>query len=661
MDKKHSKIRKDFNFSQIGISSRKQYLYLIDKKKHLRNVIKKKKKPNYEGLEGDDEDLYEKDEYGEDIFDINYKNKYIDILDEQKEKYLSLKKSCTFISDIDEKNLDRKLHKEKFRYHLIHHNVDYRDDTKLIRKKKENEGPSSSSYHPKMEYVFKKLIYSPQFHKMCGRYDYDILRSQIEEKIDINQKEKKEKEHKRFLRRKEKIKEAMELNAERKNADDASKNSKRGTMVKSNSMVNALSKDNSSLEPARGGDTRNRGKIIKRRISQNESKQDKFLSVLYGNKYKNMMENIKEDENEDKYDNMNKNSSNNIDDNTLSSLGRHKTLSAKKKETIYKTNKSEVDIIYPYSISKNESNLLINNNTNNNTPSLKNQGSILLLNKTNILQNKSISASKEGKNSKIQKNKRNKESVTNSANNSTMNILPKILNKKTVNFDKMISREQLRKLHAVKKQKIYTDLTPKYDYIKPKIIMKVTYNNHIKCKRYKGKDFKSSFNEMIYDADKCINNYNNHFPPKTVYLDKISGRDINNSSPLPMYLQNLTNRVSFNIFDQKSYQMNNYALGKFSEVKSSFNDKKSFNYKLNEQYMRPKDDNQIMNYNQKLFNKLPEYYKINLDNVGRYQNSPGNKIDGFTLKTIKTNKSAINLLSQHEKNIFLSSLDENNV
>ena len=44
MDKKHSKIRKDFNFSQIGISSRKQYLYLIDKKKHLRNVIKKKKK-----------------------------------------------------------------------------------------------------------------------------------------------------------------------------------------------------------------------------------------------------------------------------------------------------------------------------------------------------------------------------------------------------------------------------------------------------------------------------------------------------------------------------------------------------------------------------------------------------------------------------------------
>ena len=56
--------------------------------------------------------------------------------------------------------------------------------------------------------------------------------------------------------------------------------------------------------------------------------------------------------------------------------------------------------------------------------------------------------------------------------------------------------------------------------------------------------------------------------------------------------------------------------------------------------------------------KFPEYYQVNLDKFGKYPFSCGEKIDGFTMKTIKSSKSALNLLTDHEKRIFLSKLNE---
>ena len=129
-----------------------------------------------------------------------------------------------------------------------------------------------------------------------------------------------------------------------------------------------------------------------------------------------------------------------------------------------------------------------------------------------------------------------------------------------------------------------------------------------------------------------------------------------------------------------------------------FNDKKSFNHKLNEQYFN-NDNNDIVSekintimrkikkplYNKKEYGehkslscsniydnnryrifgntnlfrtKMPEYYKVNLDKLGKYPYSNGEKIDGFTLKTIKSNKSSIDLLTDYEKSIFLSRLNE---
>ena len=55
--------------------------------------------------------------------------------------------------------------------------------------------------------------------------------------------------------------------------------------------------------------------------------------------------------------------------------------------------------------------------------------------------------------------------------------------------------------------------------------------------------------------------------------------------------------------------------------------------------------------------RMAEYYEVTLDKFGKYPFSYGEKIDGFTLKTIKSNKSAINLLTEREKRIFLTKLD----
>ena len=56
---------------------------------------------------------------------------------------------------------------------------------------------------------------------------------------------------------------------------------------------------------------------------------------------------------------------------------------------------------------------------------------------------------------------------------------------------------------------------------------------------------------------------------------------------------------------------------------------------------------------------MPEYYKVNLDKLGKYPYTNYERIDGFTFKTIKDNKSAIELMTDEEKRIFLSNLSQN--
>lgn len=718
---------KDFNFSHIGEASAKQYLYLLDKKKHLQNLLKGKKhakliEDDFVDQEEKDiyDELYEKDEYEEDIFDKDYKNKYLQLLEEQKQKYFNLKKSCSFLTntekkevkqnkfDENKKNSNKKLldrfDNDKFKYHLIHHHHDYYLDKSLINAN--GAEPACTSYNPRMEYIFKKIIYSPEFKKMSGRYDHDNLKDKIEKQIEINIKQKRERESKNQQKKLEKIRSSVIL--QKKESKNKEKIINKIELLKrhnswyeksNNSMANLFknSSNNNTIDDEMVNESKNFNKKLFKRTNTMINKEPKLISFGLGNKNSNSnnnknsyesIKNIEEDENEeDNYDFYEKKniSNNNIEGNTLSSANHNKTTSGRKIDSSVNYKNNDTDIIYPYNISKNDSNIFINNNY---SYKKKKTSEINKINSTSYNENKVI---KKRKTNMINSNKRSSSTINNKQNGNNI-ILPSLMNNKVVNFEKMLSRDYIRKLNE-RKVNIYSGLSPNYESIRPKSIMKVIYAQR-HCKKYRNKEFKSIFNEFVFDINKNFNNINNHSKPTDIFLGKMTGREINDNTPLPSYMINQYNRNAFNTFSDKSLEMNNYATGHLKTLKSSFNDKKSFNYKLNEQYYDNDGINEEINTIMKKIkpagntrkeygdykslscsniidskkykiipsnilykNKVSDYYRVNLDKLGRYPFSNGEKIDGFTLKTIKSNKSSIDLLNDYEKSIFLSKLE----
>ena len=134
--------------------------------------------------------------------------------------------------------------------------------------------------------------------------------------------------------------------------------------------------------------------------------------------------------------------------------------------------------------------------------------------------------------------------------------------------------------------------------------------------------------------------------------------------------------------------MNNFSEGHLKDQRSSFNQHKSFNWKLNMNLL-DNENNKIREENNdiiKIYEKikgansmknirrkkiripgqdfmnitlkkasnsiLPEYYRVNLDKVEQNKEFFKNKIDGITLKSnIKNNANA--LLSENDKRLFL--------
>ena len=716
MNPKYKKIfRSDFNYSQIGEASAKQFSYILDKRNHLRELLKEKKlhklvTENFIDQEEKDvyDDLYEKDGYEEDIFDKDYKNKYEQLLEEQKQKYLDLKNSCSYKIDnkkekISKKYLLDKYDNDKYKYHLIHHHHDHYIDKALL---KANEGQlACTSYNPKMEYIYKKIIYCPQFKKMSGRYDQENLRDKIEHQIEINLQHKKETESKLYKKKKEQMKALIKkeklAKIHNKEKLELSKRHLSVIQKRNSNILNTEKLFDNSEELI--NESRNFNKKLFKRTNSMINTLPQFMSFGLKNNNKsnkNSFEDIKnieeeKDENEDynyEYKEKIKNdiTNNFLDGNTLSSANYNKTTSGKRKDSSIYYNNNETDIIYPYNISKNDSNILINNNYLYKKEKKEQKDKIYYLrNEDNNL--KDLNSSKKRV---IAKNKNYKNTSNIS---SKQNLFPSLNNKKVVNFDKMLSREYIRKLNE-QKFNIYSSLSPNYESIRPNCIMKVKYAKK-NFRKNKTKEFKSVFNEFVFDINKIYNNYNNHFPPKDIYIDKLTGRKLDNNSPLPSYLLNQYNRNAFNSFNDKSLEMNNFSNGNLRTLKSSFNEKKTFNYKLYDQYYNNDNNNELSsimikirknilnkknkdneskneckslscsniikeyknkNYDNEylLKGKIPEYYKLNLDKLDKF---PSNldKIDGFTLKTIKTNKSAIDLLTNYEKKIFLSKLNNN--
>ena len=514
-----------------------------------------------------------------------------------------------------------------------------------------------------MEYIYKKIIYSPEFNKMSGRYDNDNLKDKIEKQKENHIKQKKEKESKIHLKKLEKMRKSIimpkkESDLNYDEIDNLMNIVKRHNSLverRNSSMISILKRPSQDKEGNDNNKNNNdESKIIDKKFFKRMHSMiyegTHSFGLINHNNNKNSLEsikNIEEDEKEEHYDIFEKKkiSNNNMDGNTLSSINPNKITSGKKKDSSVNYNNNETDIIYPSNVSKNDSNIFINKNIS--YKKLKNGETKNKNNKSNSFYKE---RPKRQKLYSIVRKSRNNSNIRNKQNK-----LPSLSNK-VVNFEKMLSRAYVRKLNE-RKYNIYSSLSPNYESIRPKCIMKVIYGQKHYKKNRKA-EFKSSFNEFIFDENKYFNNYNNHIPPKNVYLGKTTGRELDNNSSLPSYMVNQYNRNAFNTFNDKSLKMNNFSNGNLKVIKSSFNDKKSFNYKLNEQYFENDNDNiaeeinlimkkikkplinnkneygkvkslscsnmlynkkyKIYGYNSLFSSKMPEYYKFNLDNLGKY-------------------------------------------
>ena len=197
-----------------------------------------------------------------------------------------------------------------------------------------------------------------------------------------------------------------------------------------------------------------------------------------------------------------------------------------------------------------------------------------------------------------------------------------------------------------------------------------------KVNRFQGFDGESTF-----DMNKIFDKYNNHYRAKSIYFNKMTGRQNKKENNLPFYMLNLANRNSCENFNEKSFKMNNYFGGQFKEPLSTFNQHKSFNYKLkmgaknksdknlNLSTEEKNDKNDITNlfikviennknkrktllpkkdFLYKIFKRLPEFYRINLDSI-----TNKNIIDGITFKSYKSNNNGNEILSNREKKLFI--------
>ena len=150
-----------------------------------------------------------------------------------------------------------------------------------------------------------------------------------------------------------------------------------------------------------------------------------------------------------------------------------------------------------------------------------------------------------------------------------------LINKSTVNFKKMLSRAYIDKITSIKEH-IHSILTPNYNAIEPKCIMKVTYTKKIYNENKP--PFKGMSADYTFDMNKLFYKYNNHIPPKTFRFKSFLEGRIN--SNLPLFMVGQYDRNSCETFNDKNLKMNCYANGNLRESRSCFNDKKSFNRKI---------------------------------------------------------------------------------
>ena len=792
--------KKEILYSHAGKVSTEKLSYLLDRKSHIDKILAGKKRTKIVETDFinkeesyDDFDNQINDIEQEDIFTNEYEIKHISDLNEQKLKYFSnVKNPCTYIEskiksksknkdknkkqEIKEKpisnetkakeELKKLIHssnKFNYYYHLLHHT----DNSNYFSEEKDDMfifGPevNATRYNPKLEYIYKKLIYSPSFKLMCGRYDQQIISKNVKNKIEKEKIKKREIER---IKRIQKIRELVNSKLDTIYKYPTFYNEKNNDFIKYNEKIREIKKlkrsqslieEKPAIKDKLLGDVEMEKQLQRGVIPEHHDvriRGEKAFHSQFDNKTIEQLENNSNsfkgsvicDNNTIINEQSLSNNKNNSNYNNNSSINNNN-------ETIYTSNalKNELATLYNTNSNINESNnnsnlnlekyqikntannielnnkyltMRINNYKDNNrnmknqtfyeknfgklnffkrkkfpnikdprktmyTSSTSNMFNYDNINKTSMRMNRTTANKLFSKKDSIKN-----ESYINNINSPLININQN--SKKGISFDKMLSRQYLDNLNY-EEEPLHPQVNPKYNFIHPKCIMKVVYSN--RSYNYKNiRKFEGLGEEVTFDADKLFYKYNDHFPTKSFYFKKMTGRLNSYDGYLPSFMVNLGNRNSCICFNDKSLKLNNFAEGNLKEQRSSFNQHKSFNWKLNmnlinlkeinkmkdeksdinKLYKKIKDSNSIRNIRKKKKvipgqpflsvslktpsnNSLPEFYRVNLDLIERNKEYFKNKIDGITLKANVRSNNCKNLLSDKEKKLFFVNSSKNN-
>ena len=720
-DSNIDKIKKEFNYSKVGKSSIKKYSYIMDKNKGSNEQIlkyKNRKKLLDEFVQNNISRVQNPDDLeafslNVDIFSKTYKHKILSkSLNKKKlkdSKEFSVKSSCSYVNrrkkikynlfQIRNNIINNKVDKSfnKYKYHLLHHNEEFNE--MLVRQK---PTPSCTQYNPKIDYTCRKSVYSIPFKKMTGRRE--IILKEKEEMVKENSLPKDINKNKTFQLKDNKANTARNTIKIYKNETFIP-----GAIVMKYQLSRQplpIHNDFRIRNINYNANFRNfslNDKIYKNNNDQMSRTQLSFK--ISKPQFKPILSNSFNSINEPQNNKFmqSSSSSNNLNKKGIKYIKKitgHKEENEKKHKDNKNQKNKNIDII------KEEQSMNDGKKIEKNQEEEKRKDKILI--KGNILKedinygnHKNMTDYLDFLNQK--KMAENDKATKKSSNNATSLINDSGLlfdesdkkKYKAINFEKMLSRKYLEKINKVDEHR-HPLIIPNYSIVEPKTIMKVHYAKQIYNK--KPERFNGVKSDFAYDINKIFYKYNNHTSPIVCNFNKFTGRKIIDGKGLPLFMTGLTDRSSINSFNENSFKMNNYSNGGLHGTKSSFNEKKSHNIRLqfeelkkdgnmdivnfkksmdnntikkllyqnmkiknNEDKYKTKEDN--YNENSKLNRTLKkhhwkqllgEYYRINFDDLDKTHYSfIGTKVDGITFKNYNTKDKFPNLLTKKEKEMFL--------
>ena len=576
------------NYSKAGKDATRYNKILIDAKKRIGKKPKKLKKVNpcpeiaaFEALEKKQEELLNDDN--------------VDIFNEPKEKDKEKK---------DNKYLNQKLYfKAKLKYHDYHMNH--------LKKKEVEYNPSCTKYNPKYNCILKATKSCPSWEKQIGRkpikpkevcdkfyLEHDDIIDTMAGSAFIDMS-KQPVTRQSVFDNQEKDNSLENYSVININYNNINYNLNENNQRPYTSLTKEVTKTSSRISNRSNNDI-----ILENNYNNLNNNNKGFSSRVTSAKYnkRKIMKRILEAKNKEiiNFNNISEiNFNNAININDFSNNTRN-TINFKKRKTTTQTQ---------------------NINSNNTAIS---SNSIDMYNRYYIERMRKLKS-------------KNKKKVSNSAFNSKSRI-------KAPDFSKNLSRESLDKLKE-KDDTIVPYLIPDYSQVRPKPKMMVSYskkNSNHKIYKNQSSKINSINSSFFYDADKAIENVNNHSTIHSPDFSLMSSRPIDND-PLPSYMKKIVDRSGLSEF---SLNMNNYKNRDFGTMRTSFFPKQSFNKMINLNLLRSKkffgnfifgEKRKKFKKNNPLLAKVIRFYRNNFENVMLERNLK--KFDNVTYKGIENNKN----------------------